>query len=590
MTDEERREAERREAERREAEALQREISRAESQINRTIYENTNLEKELDLSIRNVYRLIDQCGVLDKNVYEQMNWLSGIVSKAEITTKDVFDALNELTRAYFTFKNISSASKNMTQLTEEYHTKFSYYHELRRITLGYVVGLDANIVSSESMRKKVEKVYLQNSDYWLAYAISSVMLWASDEQEAAFRAVSKSLSINYFNTCLFLLLINLRFNRIDAARKWYINYLDRADLRHLGEEWQYLLQAYLFGAFGADEQFQQEIAARFQDMLKQVEVSTLDFGKRFSNKAIAFAQVYLHTTEQHYPMLGRYCLEYGEMKQLLSEAEKNIKIAKDYQALAETEIDEGRDLAQRIENVLYSLISNYDADEWKVVKKLKYNEAVVSAKGDVQAAQAKYNAMYADTKMKTSLGDLLLYWAFDEDANQTQLAVKRFSIALMKESIAKGFARFAENYRQNEREKYTIDIDGCKLTCDESNFEPAKASLEKYYDKNKWKDKWKDKFVFLYGLLLVAALITLGVMPFFFSKIALTLSVIVGLAGSFLLWRRLVDVGKILLEKKRKGVLKLKETLVEMGQWRCDYKEADAQNEELLHAIGKFVK
>jgi hypothetical protein len=574
----------------REAEDLQRRINNLVNQINHLVEENAMLAEELDTSIHNVGIMVQNCGSMGNAVYNEMDGLSKVVGTAEVCTKEVFDALNELTVQYFTFKSISTASKNMTQFTDEYNTTFSYYNELRRITLGYVIGLDAHIISSESARKKVEKAYLQNTDYWLAYSITSVMLWASDEKEAAGRAMSKSMTINYFNTCLFLLLINLRFNRVEAAKKWYLNYLNRADMNNLGAEWQYLLQAYLAGAFGADKDFQEQIASCFKKMLAQVEVTTMNFGSKFSDKALEFAQSFIYSTEQKYGALRKACAEYDEMMKLLSSAEKNTKIAKYYNTLAETDTDVGEDLAQRIENVLYSLISNYDADELKIVKKLKYNEAVVAAKGDVSAAQAKYNSMFADMEKKRSLGDMLLHWAFDEDLSQTNVIVKRFSITFMKEWIAKGLARFAEKYRQDEREKYSVEIDDCKMDSDGNDFETLKPTLEKHYDKNKWKSVIKDKFVLIYGVLCAVALTILIIMPFAFNEIALTIGILIGLASSFLLWRRIADVGKILHEKKRQGVLRLKNVLDELRQWRSDYKEADTKHADLMNAIEKFEK
>ncbi len=578
------------EEEYREAQELQRRINNLINQINYTVQENAELEVELEVSIKNVYTLINNCGVMDKEVYERMGWLSGLVGKAEIRTKDVYDSLNELTSSYFTFKNISTASKNITQFTDEYSTRFSYYNELRRITLGYVIGLDMHIVSSDSMRKKVEKVYLQNSDYWLAYSIAGVMLWVSDEKEAAIRAMNKSMTINFFNTCLFFLLINLRFNRIDAARKWYVNYLDRADMRNLGDEWQYLLQAYLSGAFGAHKEFQEQIATCFKNMLAQVEVTTVDFGKKFSDKALEFAQLFLYSTDREYVTLQKTCLEYQEMRQLLSNAEKNAIIAKYYNALAETEVNESKDLAQRIENVLYSLISKYDEDEEKVVKKLKYNEAIVAAKGDLSAAQAKFDAMFVDENKNKSLSDMFLHWAFDEDLSQTNIIVRRFTINFMKEWIAKGFKRFAETYRQSERQKYSFDIDDCKIVCNEDDFVSAKSTLENFYEKNRWKEIIKDKFFIIYSIVCIVALSILIIMAFAFSKVALTLGILIGLAGSFLLWRRIVDLKKIVNEKKRLGILKLTKALEELRQWRCDYKESDSKQADLINAIEKFEK
>ena len=238
MTEEEAR------AEREEAERLLAEIRRLQYQIERAIIENQNLQAELESLIQNVEIVTENAAAMDIEVSKSMEYVKGRIQEADVSTKELFDLINDLTNSYFTFKNLSTASKNVTQFTDEYYTRFKFFNELRRITLGYVIGLDAHICSDQTMRKKVEEAYLQNSEYWLAYAIMAVMLWASDEEEAAKRAMSKSLTMDYFSTSLFFLLINLRFTRVDAAKKWYLSYLDRVDMENLGEEWQYLLQAY----------------------------------------------------------------------------------------------------------------------------------------------------------------------------------------------------------------------------------------------------------------------------------------------------------------------------------------------------------
>ena len=119
---------------------------------------------------------------------------------------------------------------------------------LRKIGLEEDMPIEHKMLtkSIENAQKKVEKAYLHNTQYWLAYCISAVMLWANDEPAAAQRAMCKSLSVNPRNSALFYLLINLRFNRIDAAKKWYVHYLDQTDMNDLGDEWQYLLLYRIF--------------------------------------------------------------------------------------------------------------------------------------------------------------------------------------------------------------------------------------------------------------------------------------------------------------------------------------------------------
>ena len=57
----------------------------------------------------------------------------------------------------------------------------------------------------------------------------------------------------------------------------------------------------------------------------------------------------------------------------------------------------------------------------------------------------------------------MLDWAFATDTSQTDVSVKRFAFSFMKEPIKKGLELFPEKYRAREKEKYTFDIDDCKL-------------------------------------------------------------------------------------------------------------------------------
>ena len=85
----------------------------------------------------------------------------------------------------------------------------------------------------------------------------------------------------------------------------------------------------------------------------------------------------------------------------------------------------------------------------------------------------------------------------------------------------------------------------------------------------------------------LAVLLLLLLIPFF-SPVLLTFGILIGLAGSFLLWRRIVDLGKILQEKKRKSKLLLKQALEELKQWRTAYKEADSKYVDMISAIERF--
>lgn len=557
-------------------------------QINALRRENAELAAELDQCIDNVHILTGNVQVVANSVNETMGTLAHNVSVVSEDVDEVRRALKALTESYFVFKQLSTASKNLTQYNDEYHTRFRFYHDLRRVTLGYVIGLDMNMVSSKTMREKVEKCYLQNTDYWLAYASMAVVLWANNERAAANRALNKSLSMDFYRSSVFYLLVNLRFGRTEVAREWYLNYLDKVDYGNLGDEWHYLLQAYLAGAFGQDEEFEELVQNDFNRMMAQVQATTVDFNGKVAARSRREAETLLHRTELVYPALSGCCAEYDTLTGLLSNAEKYAILAEDYHQLADIVIEGDPDVPQRVENVLYDLVNSYDVQELAVVKKIKYNEAIMEAEGDLKAAQRRYDLTWSKVGVKRPLAELLIEWAFRKTALTGGIQVRRFAMSFLKDGVERGFAEFADANRRQEPERVTLTIDDWSGVCGENDFEAARPKLEANYDKNRLKNSFRDKYVQLFTILCVVSLLLLVTLVFSFNPTVLTIAVLAGVIGGLLLWRRLVDVGRQLEERKRKGVLRLRQALEELAQWRAAYRAADSQLDDLRAAIDRF--
>lgn len=575
MTDEERAEAER----------LLNEIDHLKARIERALVEQEQLKIELEELVKNINVVTGNAQNMDSEVNKVMAALSKKIKVAETDTSDLFELIQDLTSSYFVFKNLSEASKNVTQYTDEYFTKFRFFNELRRITLGYVIGLDAHVCSDITMRKKVERVYLQNTDYWLAYAIMAVMLWASNEEEAAKRALSKSLSMGYKESTLFFLLINLRFTRVDAAKKWYLSYLDRTNLDDLGNEWQYLLQTYLAGVFGVDKEFNSLVHQYLKNLLEQMETMHPNYGNVVIEKTLNYSRTFIHITENEFETLRRNCKDYGELKSLLSAAEKNTVLAVNFKKIFESESGLETNIFERIEDILYNLINAYDKEENKVIKNKKYNEMIIKAKGDLGLAQKFFDTEYGDESKKQTLDELLYKWAFSEDISQVDITVKRFSLSYLKKWIAKGFSAYAEDYRKRECEEYTFSIDGWVRRCNEDSYNEAKKDLEKYYNANRFLNMMKDKLFIVFIGMALASIITLVITFFQFNKIALVIGILLGVVAGFLIWRRTVDLLAILNEKRKNGCLVLKNALDELKAWRKMYKAEDVKNSDLVNVF-----
>lgn len=582
MTEEEAR------AEQEEAKRLIAEINGLKNKMNRVTGENQIFQTELETLTRTIELLARDINKMDEEVNQSMKYVQNKIQIADADTTELLALINELTKSYFVFKNLGAASKNITQFTDEYYTKFRYFNELRRVSLGYVIGLDSHICSDETVRKKVEQVYLQNTEYWLAYAIMAIMLWADDNKEAAEKAVSKALAMDFSSASLFFLLVNLRFTRVDAAKKWYISYLNHADMESLDIEWKYLLQAYLAGIFGADREFNQMVNRSFMDMLKQMECMHPNYGKKVAEKTNSYFKVYIHITENEFETLRRICPDYKEIKELLSLAEKNELFAMQLKKILENEIICDSHMFQRIENILYNLINAYDKEELKVIKNKKYNELIVKAKGDIRLAKQFFNIEFPSEKKTHSLDELLFDWAFEEDMTQIDVTVKRFALIHLKQWIVKGISAYREQYKEKEKEKYRISIDGWEAECDENSYEKEKQNLERHYNRNRAYNIMKDGYVQIFIAMMIVSVAMLMITSYKFNKISLVIGILLGVAGGFLLWRRIVDMQAVLRKKCEKGCILLGKALDELKAWRKIYQTEDAKNSDLIDVFNNI--
>ena len=280
------------------------------------------------------------------------------------------------------------------------------------------------------------------------------------------------------------------------------------------------------------------------------------------------------------------------MQSTLSNLEKFAVVAGYYDEVFNKEEDKAENDDERIENVLYDLINSYDDKEAVIVRKIKYNEAIMGAKGDIAIAQKKYNEQYADIKDKKNAGDMLIKWAFSEDYVETDVTVKKFSISYLSNYIVNGFKNYAEKVKKSVRDNFNVNIDGCSLNCNDGNLEKCKQTLQDYYYKNRMKTTFKDKPFMIYVLICVVSVILIAFAGLLVHtqafSVLLTLGIVVGIFGGFMVWRRYVDVGKIIKENCRKSLLALNDVFEEILSWKKIVDEESANEEDLYNSVLKF--
>lgn len=592
------------ERERAEEQRLINEYNQAVAQYNALVELNAQLQVELNISQNAAIDAINYSKALSKNFMPIINHCAVEVDDVSKMLETVKQAIIELANRYSMIKNVSTATKNLTQCDDEYQRKFRLYNKFRKICIGYVVGVDSNIISNETLRTTLEKNYLANSDYWCASCIMATMLWINDEKEASMRALNTAMQTDPKKSTIFFLLVNLRFGRTEAAKAWYNLYMESIDVNDIGDEWQYLLQAYLYKAFGHDKEFEAKINAEYQNLLTEVKKYTINYENEVVKKVAAFADAYPHRTKNEYDLLRTHCHNYNQLLVTLTDAEKSIELAKYYNEILETNPTAQTTLSRRIEDILYNLINAYDDEEYELVKRIKYNEYVIKAKGDLAAA-SKMSALDAAQDGKLTLIELIYKFAFANLNSNVDNLVRKFAIQFLLDNIKQGYDSYQIAYKSKEIEKPAFTIDGCKFNANPSTINEAKQTINEYYDKSKSKKIRADKKHRLYlifsGVGILGIIISMLTMiipsinqgeyaaPKISWILLIVFMIITGIFIALCVLRRKKILEK--LQERRIESLKLLESLMdEYQQYLNDYQQTDQQFVVLQETLEKFRK
>lgn len=580
-----------------ERERLVNELNRLINQYNELVVEYNQLQAELETAVENVVIVNNNAVANAKVVLPKLDVSVSQADQVLNATEQIYKAIEALHKKCVQVNNISTSSKKLTELDDIYNKNYRFYAKLRKIALGYVIGIDSNIISSETLRTEVEKQQLKNSDYWLAYALSALMLWISNEKDSSERAMLKALKIDEYKSILFFMLVNLRFGRPKIAQKWYELFAEMIDIFDIKPEFQFILQAYLHNGFSNDKEFDKKVKSQLIEMLQNMRESTVGYDNKITDLVIKFADTYPYSTDKEYMPIYENCSDYSDMMENLSKAEKNVEIMKYYLSVYDEDDSSADTLKENLENVLYDLINQYDEKEKQIFNQIKYHEYVVKANGDIALAKKAFALKYDQGNQKLSLDRMIFGFAFSDIDSDIDPRLRKFSITFLIDQIKNGFEKYRQKYLENIKEKFNYKIFNIDLIGSPETEKENYDEISKYYKKNRNRIVYSDKrvktymgisiasIVFLAITILIAILLKsfpLGVMIPFIIFIISTITFV-------LLWIfRAKKRAKSIDDQKQEAFKILHKLNESITQYRKDFQNADDNYNGLVEALNKF--
>lgn len=281
--------------------------------------------------------------------------------------------------------NISLAEQRIVKINQNIEKKYGHYKEIRRSLRGIVEATDLNIIKKTSISTATDELFIKTPTYWLAPALVAISAWINDEEDLANRALKEAMHRNNKKTAILFALICRRANRLDASRRWVLQFLDTQSATKIDQESIVLIDAYANGLVGIDSKHQisQKITVWMDQLSKQpsFEASVVARWKQ----ALALL---LPEKQYGYSQLEKYSNNANEILASLNQAYLHQEVMKYFKNIYETPNDASA-VKKQLDNILMHLVTDYDQEEQGLQREKELNELIVKNNGDTVKANAE---------------------------------------------------------------------------------------------------------------------------------------------------------------------------------------------------------
>ena len=213
------------------------------------------------------------------------------------------------------------AHENILRIDQIIKEQFGNHAVIRRTVMGVVRDFDINLVRNSTIQELSEELWITSSRYWLSYALIAITAWVNNYPDVAKNALAESGRKDAIKTTLFFCLMNLRFGRVEVAKRWFYEYLNTLDPTMLQQETAVLLQSFLNGIFGKDKELEREVVQLIDKW-----ISVIHENEAASNEILNAYETYIQNLNVDagfpYESLRQFCLNAPDIQRSYREISK----------------------------------------------------------------------------------------------------------------------------------------------------------------------------------------------------------------------------------------------------------------------------
>ncbi len=546
-------------------------------------------------------RIIEQADLrtIERNlgaIHEDLQVIDSGVDTVNSNVKVVYDEIGSLAQEFHDFiavqqraNRLGQAETRLVKIRQELDKKYGHYDIVRRTTTGILQADDLGIVKKDTINTATEEMMISTPGYWLAPCLVALAAWINDQPELADKALREGIRRNDEKTSLFFALICRRADRKDACLKWTQRYLANQDEENLDRKAIIVLDAFASGLLGADTEG--VISKQMDEWLTHLEEKPgfVEQQTQQWSDAINLKREPVDTSS--YTYLRKYSKTWPVLEDIMEGACLHATMLDYLTGIFEQEASTAS-LKEQLDEILTSLVSDFDDEELPLRKEEKFEQFVVDFGGDEQRAKANMQIEQTAFETHKDFTQLLTDAAMKPESSNASVSTQKFAFALSRDWVLNAYNDIVAKNRMKIPNEIEINVDTFNdKTTDGQNEADLIDRFNRLIDSERDAALAKcvlsgfDMFC-LYGgaVIAVVGLMMMATGSGFLGFIALIAGV--GLVLKHYSTKKNIETTKqnitTQFEQKRKsGSEIIRATLAEVVDFRMEFAERDAESEKV---------
>lgn len=418
------------------------------------------------------------------NIDGQMEQVYTSTASIQETTDQIHRSVSEFKENMIKSEEVQLAHENVIRIDQVLKEQFGDYERIRKTIIGVVRDFDINLVRNKTIQELSEELWLTSSRYWLSYALIAVTAWVNIYPEVAANSLAECMRRDGIKATLFFTLLNLRFNRNEAARLWFCEYMKTLDPNSLQNESAVMLQAYLSGLFGRDRKLQEQVDKTLEEWIAIIN----DDARVSADLVNAYASYITNINpgvEFSYSAIRQFCTNADEVESAFRDVSKYAKLMSLVESLDVEDVEQNpENYAARIDTVMTSLISNYDRDEEELKNQQEYYNLVIKCGGDVDKAEEERQKMLLRKGAGLNFGQAMIGWVLD-NRDATDVHVRKFGLSHTKNWLIRALDNFSNDVQSRFPSGYKLSIDTWEGLSNGDDQTELTEDLKSYFETHK---------------------------------------------------------------------------------------------------------